>query len=51
MEEPLPPAPTFLLLFAQCQRALAPLGLKEMETTATQANPQLKVNRGFYLTC
>ena len=34
---PLPPAPTFLLLFAQCPRALAPLGLKEKETTATQA--------------
>ena len=35
---PLPPAPTFLLLFAKCPRALAPLGLKETETTATQAN-------------
>ena len=34
---PLPPAPTFLLLFSQCPRALAPLGLKETETTATQA--------------
>ena len=37
---PLPPTPTFLLLFAQCPRAsfvLAPLGLKETETTATQA--------------
>ena len=29
--------PTFLLLFAQCPRALAPVGLKEKETTATQA--------------
>ena len=29
--------PTFLFLFAQCPRALAPLGLKETETTATQA--------------
>ena len=34
---PLPHAPTFLLLFPQCPRALAPLGLKETETTATQA--------------
>ena len=31
------PAPTFLLLFAQCPRALIPLGLKETETTPTQA--------------
>ena len=37
---PLPPAPTFLLLFTQCPRALAPLGLKEKETTATQATLQ-----------
>ena len=34
---PLPPAPTFLLLFPQCPRALTPLGLKKTETTATQA--------------
>ena len=34
---PPPPAPTFLLLFPQCPRALTPLGLKETETTATQA--------------
>ena len=34
---PLPPAPTFLPFFSQCPRALAPLGLKETETTATQA--------------
>ena len=34
---PLPPAPTFLLFFAKCPRALTPLGLKETETTATQA--------------
>ena len=34
---PLPPAPTILFLLAQCPRALAPLGLKETETTATQA--------------
>ena len=33
-----PPALTFLLLFAQCPRALASLGLKETETTATQAS-------------
>ena len=34
---PPPPLLLFLLLFAQCPRALAPLGLKETETTATQA--------------
>ena len=36
------PSPTlllFLLLFAKCPRALDPLGLKETETTATQAIP------------
>ena len=33
---PSPPL-LFLLLFAQCPRALTPLGLKETETTATQA--------------
>ena len=41
LPRPSPAAPTFLLLFAQCPRAsfvLAPLGLKETETTATQAN-------------
>ena len=34
---PLPPAPTFFLPFAQYPRAIASLGLKEKETTATQA--------------
>ena len=34
---PSPPLLLFLLLFAQCPRALTPLGLKETETTATQA--------------
>ena len=36
----LSPAPTFLLFLPQCPRALTPLGLKETETTATQAKEQ-----------
>ena len=45
---PPPPTPTFLLLFAgQCPRALAPLGLKETETIATQATlPRVSFNYG-----
>ena len=39
---PPPPAPTFLLLFAQCPRALS---LKETETTATQAS----ISRGWFV--
>ena len=33
---PLPPAPTFSLLFLWASFALSPLGSKETETTATQ---------------
>ena len=48
LPRPSPPLLLFLLLFAQCPRALAPLGLKETETTATQArcpegSPYLKL--------
>ena len=41
-EPPLPPAPTFLLLFAQCPRVITPLGLKETGMTATQAISRTK---------
>ena len=49
---PSPPPPPLLLLFApfgQCLRALTPLGLKETETTATQAIFSLKreVKQGY----
>ena len=44
---PPPPAPTFLLLFAQCPRTLPPLGLKEKETTATQAIIKSENLHGF----
>ena len=37
----------FLLLFAQCPRALTPLGLKETETTATQARDSAIFNLNF----
>ena len=38
---PLPPLLLFCSFFAQCPRALAPLDLKETETTATQVTLQV----------
>ena len=45
---PSPPLLLFLLLFVQCPRALAPLGLKETKTTATQATTLLSLRRGTH---